>query len=1335
MPPLDKKDSGVDVVGNMASHGGKKSDSPRRKMLYESRRAREFYRYYQPIRELTKAGPPTCDIGNDQAVQSHRPLSCPDRALTAFCQLGALRMGTKRAMLFFFDSTNAYVLAESTRTLSLQDDSKHAADDDLWLGHSIIPRGYSVCEHTIMLPANAGTNKDDTNSSLIHIVNDLAEDTRFCDRPFVKAGPKAKFYAGVPITTPRGINIGAYCVLDDEPRQGLDVDSVNFMRDMATTVMTHLEMVRATAEHKIGTKMVAGLGAFIDGASGLRDWASRNADWNLEDIEQDPAMQHPLGVQPMTSPASAVAATAVAVGEQEKEAERATNSSSNSPHRRHRSRSSATGLAPPMTGPPQALKYRRSAEKLEDPEVSSKQSTFDRAARLVREAMDVEGVMFLDAAVGTFGGLIETVESGHNSTTHTEMSSDNHQSAADANTTGTDGETKTIKKTTGEDLSQKQCQVLAASCALSPATKTELENVQQATEAAMKCHEQITEKFLRSLLRRYPRGKIWSFNEFGDASSDDDESSEYNSDAKSCHCSSGTKIDGKQTHAPSCSKRRKYGRRDDCTEILKLFPGVRSFGLVGMWDNTRQRWYAASLFWTYSPLRLFSEESEVKYMAAFCDVILAELHRIEAQTSDRAKSDFISTISHELRSPLHGILGSVECLQESEFDSFNANLISQVEICGRTLLDIIDHLLDFSKINHHAKSSVPRMIDGQGRKMSANASKRSRMGGLMSLDVDVALDQVTEEVVETAVYSFCCSRDAETVLRRRVAVILDIDRAPDIDWRCCVALGAWKRICINLVSNALKYTREGHIRVSLKASPLPDKNKKKRFNVTFSVHDTGRGMSRDFLENHLFRAFAQEDSLVEGTGLGMNLVAKIVKSFEGKIEVLSEKGVGSCFSVTLPLEHSRTKREGGARNPARPLHRSISGMSRAVAGCAVGVIDCASTPSGNQRADETARALLLSSVHKTLDEVGVNAYNVTWQGDEAADVYLVTEAELQNELSRRQEVGCLDGPMSPSAVSNKPFIVLCESTVSARRLRTPGLGNIANGYIELIAQPAGPERLVKAISSCMKHKRGVARDLKLAGAVSDIPAMVPHPDPAGPAQRPALVHRGRNDTIVDRSPQQERKSSSLSSGDNAEDRERADPTKLERKLSSDYKFPRIPTPSLNGSKPRVSTGNNSPKQTSPKAERSKKTDGGVSLLLVDDNPVNLQLLVTYAEKLGHRKIVATDGQQAVDSYQQAALEAEEKGETSSNVAKGEAPIKPQVILMDINMPKLNGFEATRAIRAFEKQKGLEAATIIALTGLGSASAQQEAFSSGVDLFLTKPVRLKELTNILNGTKQ
>lgn len=125
--------------------------------------------------------------------------------------------------------------------------------------------------------------------------------------------------------------------------------------------------------------------------------------------------------------------------------------------------------------------------------------------------------------------------------------------------------------------------------------------------------------------------------------------------------------------------------------------------------------------------------------------------------------------------------------------------------------------------------------------------------GMMTLSADVALDKVTEEVVETAVYSAAVSaaRDPTTIANSKVAVILEIDRSTAVDWRCYVAVGAWKRVCINLVSNALKYTAAGHIRITLKAKPIPDKRKK--FNVTFSVSDTGRGMSEDFLENHLFR--------------------------------------------------------------------------------------------------------------------------------------------------------------------------------------------------------------------------------------------------------------------------------------------------------------------------------------------------------------------------------------------------------------------------------------------------------------------------------------------------
>lgn len=79
-------------------NGVQRSHIPRKQNLYESRREREFYRYYEPIRALTKNGPPLCDLKNAEAVKAHRPFSSPDPALTAFCQLGALRLGTRRAM-------------------------------------------------------------------------------------------------------------------------------------------------------------------------------------------------------------------------------------------------------------------------------------------------------------------------------------------------------------------------------------------------------------------------------------------------------------------------------------------------------------------------------------------------------------------------------------------------------------------------------------------------------------------------------------------------------------------------------------------------------------------------------------------------------------------------------------------------------------------------------------------------------------------------------------------------------------------------------------------------------------------------------------------------------------------------------------------------------------------------------------------------------------------------------------------------------------------------------------------------------------------------------------
>lgn len=1290
---------------------------PRRTALYESRREREFYRYYEPIRSLTQHGPPLCNLKDAESVRNHQPASSPDRALTAFCQLGALRLGTRRAMLFFFDSEYAYVLAEATRSLSLQNDEIHEIEDDLWLGHCIIPRGYSICEETVCrLPEPEDQSAGQDNRDMIHIINDLEKDTHFCGRPYVTDGPKARFYAGVPITTPNGINIGAYCCLDDRKRDGLDEKNINFMKDMASTIMTHLQMVRARAEHERGTRMISGLGAFIEGASGLRTWEQGSHSRDRRKMGESRSRSRSgsptpkaLAAHPNSTedgaPLSLETPTDASI-RQSVSGESVPTVSDVSGTRDAR-RAPASDSQQAATS--RAARTSRQAKDVPDQSVASNvRTTFERAAQVVREAVDVDGCVYLDATVGAYGGLVEI-----HTNAGSDQSSDAMFSGPEAAGTGTDSEGRRSVKGNGDPDSV--CKVLASShTSHDPySSSEEFQRVASSTT--------VTEKFLRCLLRRYPRGKIWNFNQQGDASSDDDSSE-----------GGFGRADPSQSDASEGLSTRPSGRRygrirvDDGKDIQRLFPGVRSLALVGMWDQSKGRWYAATAVWTYSALRLFSQETEVTYLSAFNDVVVAEVHRIEAQDSDSAKSDFIGSISHELRSPLHGILGSVECLQEQEIDSFSTSLTSQIEICGRTLLEIVENLLDFSKINNATRSKTASAEHGVRRRLRPGAAKASQqLGSTLAQDVDVSLDVITEEVVETAVYSFCCSKDKQLILDRKVAVVMDIDRASEGNWRCRLPVGGWKRICINLVSNALKYTTAGFITVSLKAEPIP--GKRRRFNAVLSVSDTGRGMSKDFLENHLFRAFSQEDTLVEGTGLGMSLVAKIIRAMGGKIEVQSEKGIGTTMIVTVPIEHNRSEKT----DPVPAQHRRLEGTS-------LGILGFQDANHSLEAVYKEGRNRLLRNVENCCAHLGLQSRRISWSLEPRSDVYLIAEIDLTSygeELrARRSEA---------ASESRRPIIVLCDSAISQRQLKagSKALGLVPS-EVEFISQPCSPQRLAKAIEACLDgaaqdngHEQGERHTT--AGAVSGVANLAEWVSPSSSPERDSPPLPTRHSKIVTR-----RDSSSAPGLHSTKpDKTVRLTTGLGRPLLSRNRSSFTKHEALSDRAKSVGGRPQSPPSVDvvplkrPSAQRtaSQGSKDALSLLLVDDNQINLQLLVHYARKQGHHKMTATDGAQAVEAYKSACQQGNsvasdsEKGVTESPKYVG----KPQVVLMDINMPVLDGFEATRMIRAFERQHSLQPAHVIALTGLGSASAQQEAFSSGVDLFLTKPVRLKELTKVLD----
>ena len=194
------------------------------------------------------------------ALQNTPPPSGPspseDKALTAFAQLGALRLNARRCLISFFDRKNGYILAEATRTLSLQTGQAQLDEDKLYWGTSVFPKRASICYRTVNLPLPSKTSPESSDDVPTLVVNDLALDGRFKNLGCVAGPPYSRFYAGVPIRSPAGHSIGTYCVFDDNPREGVSAVEIAFLKDMAITVMRHLQMARATDDQRRGGLMV-----------------------------------------------------------------------------------------------------------------------------------------------------------------------------------------------------------------------------------------------------------------------------------------------------------------------------------------------------------------------------------------------------------------------------------------------------------------------------------------------------------------------------------------------------------------------------------------------------------------------------------------------------------------------------------------------------------------------------------------------------------------------------------------------------------------------------------------------------------------------------------------------------------------------------------------------------------------------------------------------------------------------------------------------------------------------------------------------------------------------
>lgn len=161
------------------------------------------------------------------------------------------------------DRENQYFVAESTKTLDLVNNNKSEVEGDgLWFGCGTVDKSGRLCEKTIELPPSLGRH-------LCFTVQDLSKDERFNQLPFVTGPPYFKFYAGTPLTTKKGINIGSLFIIDDVVRDSLTADQEQFLGTIAQTIMMYMEKTAEAEERKKVMRLSLGMNAFVEGRSRL----------------------------------------------------------------------------------------------------------------------------------------------------------------------------------------------------------------------------------------------------------------------------------------------------------------------------------------------------------------------------------------------------------------------------------------------------------------------------------------------------------------------------------------------------------------------------------------------------------------------------------------------------------------------------------------------------------------------------------------------------------------------------------------------------------------------------------------------------------------------------------------------------------------------------------------------------------------------------------------------------------------------------------------------------------------------------------------------------------
>jgi len=244
------------------------------------------------------------------------------------------------------------------------------------------------------------------------------------------------------------------------------------------------------------------------------------------------------------------------------------------------------------------------------------------------------------------------------------------------------------------------------------------------------------------------------------------------------------------------------------------------------------------------------------------EIALRKKAEESAESANRAKSSFLANMSHEIRTPMNSIMGFTDILEQKLIDKDHKKYLSLIRAGGKSLLALINDILDLSKIE----------------------------AGKMGIEYKAAdICAVFEEIKNIFSYK---------TKEKELDFILETD--PNLHSPLFFDETRIRQVLLNLVGNAVKFTESGYVKITVKGSQ-PDR-KQNIMDIIFSVEDTGIGIPQDQREL-IFEPFEQQkgqsSSKYGGTGLGLAITKRLVEMMEGTISVESMEGRGSIFTVTI----------------------------------------------------------------------------------------------------------------------------------------------------------------------------------------------------------------------------------------------------------------------------------------------------------------------------------------------------------------------------------------------------------------------------------------------------